>query len=98
MPSMKRRTMKIMAAVIPHCAYPGKKAISSVATPKPLTAMIVVRLRPIVSPRCPKIKAPTGRPSSVAAKIEPFTMAVVASSICGETKKIMAGASTTMGR
>ncbi len=75
-----------MTEAIPNCAYPGRKAISSVPTPKPPTEMIVVRRRPIVSARCPKIKAPIGRPSSVAAKIEPLTIAVVDWLICGETK------------
>ena len=45
--------------------------MSSVTTPKPLTAMIVERFLPIASAKWPKMKAPIGRPISVAAKIEP---------------------------
>jgi hypothetical protein len=48
--------------------------------------MIVERFRPIASAKWPKMKAPTGRPSNVAAKIEPDTIAVVAASRSGDTK------------
>ena len=47
---------------------------------------IVVRLLPIASAKWPKIKDPMGRPSSVAAKIEPETIDFSTVPISGATK------------
>ena len=56
----------------------------AVTTVKPLTAIMVVLRRPIASPRLPKIKAPRGRPISVATKIHDATSAAVPrSSVAG---------------
>ena len=44
------------------------------------------------------MSAPTGRPTSVAAKIAPVTSAVAPVESCGETKYLIAGVSTTTGR
>ena len=60
--------------------------MSSVATPKPATEIMAVRLRPMVSAKWPNIAAPRGRPSSVAAKIEALTIAVALALNSGETK------------
>jgi hypothetical protein len=60
--------------------------MSPVTTPKPVTEMIVVRLLPIESAKCPKMMDPTGRPRSVAAKIVPDTIAVVVASRSDGTK------------
>ena len=63
-----------------------------------MTDTSVVFLRPIRSAKCPKISAPTGRPTSVAAKIAPVTSEVALSDRSGDTKYLIAGASTTTGR
>ena len=58
----------------------------NVATPEPVRASMVARLRPTVSPMCPKMAAPMGRPIRVAAKIVPLTMAAVELLISGAMK------------
>ncbi len=66
--------------------------------PKPLTETSVVFLRPTRSAKWPKISAPTGRPTRVAAKIAPVTREVALADRSGETKYLIAGVSTTTGR
>jgi hypothetical protein len=72
--------------------------MSSVHTPKPVMDMIVVRLLPIASAKWPKIIAPSGRPTNVAAKIEPLTSVVAGAERSDDTKYMVAGASTTIGK
>ena len=78
--------IKTITAVIPICWYPGIKARRSVITPNPLTATMVVRLLPMVSAKRPNIRAPTGRPTSVATKIEAPIIVLAVPLISGETK------------
>ena len=68
------------------------------SAPKPLTEMIVARLRPSLSAWWPNIRAPIGRPISVAAKMAPVISDVCASESSGETKYLIAGASTITGK
>ena len=73
-------------------------AISSVTIAKPVTEMIVVRFRPIVSAKWPKMKAPIGRPISVVAKIIAEATAAVAGGMLFGMKYPIAGASAMIGR
>jgi hypothetical protein len=68
MPSMSLRRMSSTSAATPIAWKPGSNAIKRVTTPKPLTAIMVVFRRPILSPRWPKMNEPIGRPINVTAK------------------------------
>jgi len=82
----------------PMVALPGMSAISRVMTPNPVIATIVLRLRPAVSAKLPKIAAPIGRAIRVAANtIADSTEAVVGSSPIG-SKYAPIGARTSTGR
>ena len=61
MPCTSRRITRISGAANPIDAVPGKKPTTAEAMPMISSVMISVVLRPIRSPQCPKIAAPTGR-------------------------------------
>ena len=62
---------------MPIVSWPGRQAINRVVKPKPLTATSVVRLRPTVSAKWPKMIAPRGRPTRVDANTSEASSAVV---------------------
>jgi hypothetical protein len=72
--------------------------MSSVTMANPVTEMMVVRLRPMVSARGPKMKAPSGRPISVVAKIIAEAIPAVAGGISFGMKYPIAGARAMIGR
>jgi hypothetical protein len=51
----------MIGAAMPIVAYPGRHPTRNVARPMVSRVMIRFRLRPIRSPRYPKISPPTGR-------------------------------------
>ena len=97
-PSTNRSAMSRPTDHIPIVSCPGRHAVSSVIVPKPPTATSVVRLRPTVSAKWPKMTAPSGRPISVEANTSDASSAVVLALRFAAWKYAVAGASTTIGR
>lgn len=76
-PSTNRNAISRPTDHTPIVSWPGRHAVASVIVPNPPTATSVVRLRPTVSAKWPKMIAPSGRPMSVEANTSDDSRAVV---------------------
>ncbi len=69
MPCTKRHTHSASTAHTPHASYPGRQPMRNVATPIVMSETTSVALRPIESPKCPKMSEPTGRARNATANV-----------------------------